>query len=141
MKTSETLKAKIREFEGYYGKPYKCPAGVWTCGYGHTKGVTAKTKCTKETAEKWLVQDLAPLEAFVSAMTKVDTQGKFDAVVDFAFNLGLGNLRSSTLYKYIQSGASTYLIQEEFRKWKYCNGKVLAGLVKRREWEAQRWTE
>lgn len=141
MKASEKLKEKIREFEGYSEKAYKCPAGVWTCGYGHTKGVTAKTKCTKMGADAWLTQDLAPIEAFVNALRKVDTQGKFDALVDFAYNLGLGNLRESTLLKYIRSGASTYCIQEEFKKWKYSNGKVLTGLVKRREWEAQRWTE
>ena len=64
-----------------------------------------------------------------------------DALVDFAYNLGVGSLRSSTLLRKIKEGASTEDIQAEFRRWVYANGKVLKGLVKRREWEASRWAE
>ena len=124
-KVSETLLKHIKKAEGYRSKAYLCPAGRYTCGYGHTKGVTRKTAC----------------ENFVNAIHNVNTQGRFDALVDFAFNVGLGNLRSSTLLKLIQRGASDKEICREFEKWVYAGGKVLDGLVERREWEAQRWCE
>ena len=141
MKASELLVGKIKEFEGYSNTAYKCAAGVWTCGYGTTKGITPTTRCTRAEAEQWLLRDLAPLEAYVNTIPEVNTQGKYDALVDFAYNLGLGNLKSSTLLRKIKAGASTEDIQEQFRRWVYAGGKVLKGLVRRREWEAQRWAE
>ena len=141
MKASELLVGKIKEFEGYSNTAYKCAAGVWTCGYGTTKGITPTTRCTRAEAEQWLLRDLAPVEAYVNTIPEVNTQGKFDALVDFAYNLGLGNLKQSTLLRKIKAGASTEDIQEQFRCWVYAGGKVLKGLVRRREWEAQRWAE
>ena len=144
---------KIKEFEGYSNTAYKCAAGVWTCGYGTTKGITPTTRCTRAEAEQWLLRDLAPVEAYlntiplggttygVEAISEVNTQGKYDALVDFAYNLGLGNLKQSTLLRKIKEGAPTGDIQEQFRRWVYADGKVLKGLVRRREWEARRWAE
>ena len=141
MKASELLVGKIKEFEGYSNTAYKCAAGVWTCGYGTTKGITPTTRCTRAEAEQWLLRDLAPVEAYVNTIPEVNTQGKFDALVDFAYNLGLVNLKQSTLLRKIKEGAPTGDIQEQFRRWVYAGGKVLKGLVRRREWEAQRWAE
>lgn len=141
MKASELLVGKIKEFEEYSNTAYKCAAGVWTCGYGHTKGVNATTRCTRGEAERWLKEDLAPVEAYVNTVPEVDTQGKFDALVDFAYNLGIGKLKSSTLLKKIRAGAPVEEIQAQFRRWVYAGGKKLKGLVKRREWEASRWAE
>ena len=141
MKASDELIKKIKEFEGYSNTAYRCSAGVWTCGYGHTSGVTATTTCTRKEAEQWLREDLAPVEAYVNTIEQVRTQGQYDALVDFAYNLGLGNLKSSTLLRKIKAGASTEDIQKQFRRWVYAGDKVLKGLVKRREWEAQRWAE
>lgn len=141
MKASEELIEKIKEFEGYSNTAYRCAAGVWTCGYGHTSGVTATTTCVKSEAERWLKEDLAPVEAYLNTISEVNTQGKFDALCSFIYNLGIGNLKQSTLLKKIKAGASTEDIQEQFRRWVYAGGKVLKGLVKRREWEAQRWAE
>lgn len=141
MKASELLVGKIKEFEGYSNTAYKCAAGVWTCGYGTTKGITPTTRCTRAEAEQWLLRDLAPVEAYVNTIPEVNTQGKFDALLSFTYNLGLGNLKSSTLLRKIKAGASTEDIQEQFRRWVYAGGKVLKGLVRRREWEAQRWAE
>ena len=88
MKASNRLIEKIKEFEGYKSKAYRCPAGVWTCGYGHTKHVTLYTSCTKAQAEQWLLDDLKPIEIFLSASKEITkTQGRFDACVDFCFNL------------------------------------------------------
>lgn len=141
MEASNLLIKKITEFEGFSNTAYRCPAGKWTCGIGHTSGVTATTTCTRKEAERWLREDLAPVEAYVNTIEQVRTQGQYDALVDFAYNLGLGNLKSSTLLRKIKAGASTEDIQEQFRRWVYAGGKVLKGLVKRREWEAQRWAE
>ena len=141
MEASDLLIKKITEFEGFSNTAYRCPAGKWTCGIGHTSGVTATTTCLKSEAEQWLKEDLAPVEAYVNTIEQVRTQGQYDALVDFAYNLGIGNLKSSTLLRKIKAGASTEDIQEQFRRWVYVGGKVLKGLVKRREWEAQRWAE
>lgn len=141
MEASSTLIEKIKEFEGFSNTAYTCPAGVWTCGYGHTKGVTALTRCTREEAEKWLRQDIAPTVKYVNTIPEIDTQGKFDAVVDFIYNLGVGNFQSSTLYKKIKTKAKTSEIVAEFNRWVYAGKKKLPGLVKRRAWESQRWQE
>lgn len=141
MEASDLLIKKITEFEGFSNTAYRCPAGKWTCGIGHTSGVTATTTCTRKEAEQWLKEDLAPVEAYVNTIEQVRTQGQYDALVDFAYNLGLGNLKSSTLLHKIKAGASTEDIQEQFRRWVYAGSKVLKGLVRRREWEAQRWAE
>ena len=141
MKASESLVQKIKEFEGFSNTAYKCAGGVWTCGFGTTKDITPTTRCTRSEAEQWLLRDIAPIEAYLNTIEQVRTQGQYDALVDFAYNLGLGNLKSSTLLRKIKEGASTEDIQEQFRRWVYAGGKVLKGLVKRREWEAQRWAE
>lgn len=141
MRISEKALNKLEEFEGFSNTAYLCPAGKWTCGIGHTSGVTPTTHCTRTEAEQWLREDLAPVEAYLNTIPEVNTQGKFDALCSFIYNLGIGNFKSSTLLRKIKAGASTEDIQEQFRRWVYAGGKVLKGLVRRREWEAQRWTE
>lgn len=141
MKASEQLIKKIKEFEGFSSTAYTCAGGVATIGYGHTRGVRINDRCTKSEAEQWLREDLAPIEAYVSSIPEIDTQGKADSVIDFCFNLGTGNFKSSTLLKKIKACAPTEEIQAQFRRWVYAGGKKLKGLVKRREWEAQRWAE
>ena len=92
MRVSNVLIDKIKQLEGYRAKAYRCPASVWTCGYGHTKGVTARTVCDKAKAEVWLRADLEPIEVFLSAIPEIcKTQGRFDACADFCFNVGIGN--------------------------------------------------
>ena len=141
MKASDLLIGKIKEFEGFSNTAYRCAAGVWTCGFGTTKGITATTRCTRQEAERWLMEDLAPIEAYLNTIPEVDTQGRFDACADFCYNLGLGAFKDSTLLKKIKAGAPTAEIQAEFRRWVYAKGKKLKGLVRRREWEAGRWAE
>lgn len=123
MEASDLLIKKITEFEGFSNTAYRCPAGKWTCGIGHTSGVTATTTCTRKEAEQWLKEDLAPVEAYVNTIEQVRTQGQYDALVDFAYNLGLGNLKSSTLLRKIKAGASTEDIQEQFRRWVYAGAR------------------
>lgn len=142
MKVSDILIDKLKQLEGYQAKAYRCPAGVWTCGYGHTKGVTARTVCDKAKAEEWLRSDLAPIESFLSAIPEIcKTQGRFDACADFCFNVGINAFRSSTLLKRIRRKESVAAIQAEFLKWVYAGGRPLEGLKARRRWEAARWAE
>ena len=141
MKASDLLISNIKEFEGFSSTAYMCAGGVVTIAWGHTSGVKITDRCTKSEGERWLREDLAPIEALLNSIPEINTQGRFDACADFCFNLGIGNFKSSTLLKKIKAGASIEDIQAEFRRWVYAGGKVLKGLVKRRKWEAGRWAE
>lgn len=141
MKASQILIEKIKEFEGLRLKAYKDSVGVLTIGYGHTKNVKSGMTITQQTAKMFLKQDLEPLERSITELGICTTQGQFDAIIDFCFNLGLTKFKGSTLYKYIKAKKAETMIQRQFRAWVYAGGKVLPGLVKRRDWEAKRWTE
>lgn len=132
MNISETGIQLIKKFEGCSLKAYKCPAGIWTIGYGHTSGVKEGQTITKKEAEAYLKQDLTTFETLVSNLVTVAiNQNQFDALVSFCYNLGPGNLRSSTLLKRINAGDFNGAA-EEFDRWIYAGGKKLSGLVKRR---------
>ena len=143
-RASDTLISKLKEFEGLRLVAYKpTKAERWyTIGYGHCAGdVKAGMRITEEKAEELLKRDLFFVEKFINGISKVKTQGQFDALVSFAYNVGVGNLKKSTLLKKIMHDAPTQEIQREFMKWVYSGGKQLDGLVKRRRWEAERWAE
>ena len=139
MKSSELLLNKIIDFEGCKLTAYKCPAGVWTIGVGHTKGVKQGQTISEAQAISLLKGDLLPCENYVNNLGVCKTQAEFDAIVDFAFNLGTAALGRSTLLKYIRQGKPEQYIRGEFAKWVKSGGKTLAGLVKRRAWEADRY--
>ena len=139
MKSSELLLNKIIEFEGCKLTAYKCPAGVWTIGVGHTKGVKQGQTITEAQAMSLLKGDLLPCENYVNNLGVCKTQAEFDAIVDFAFNLGTAALGRSTLLKYIRAKKPEQYIREEFAKWVNSKGMRLKGLVIRRQWEADRF--
>ena len=147
MKASNKLIQAIKGFEGLRLKAYKDSKGVATIGWGHTQGVKLGQVITQAKAEEFLEHDLWVASRFPTTIAKIDTQGKFDAVVDFIFNLGVAKFKTSTLYRKILAGAPTKDIQEEFRRWVYATNEKtgakekLPGLVKRRDWEALRWAE
>ena len=128
----------IKSFEGLRLEAYLCPAGVWTIGYGHTKGVKKGMKITKEKADELLMEDLQEFQKGVEKLTSrvklIDNQ--FSALVSFAFNLGLGNLENSTLLKKVNRNPNDETIRNEFMKWIYAGGKPLEGLKRRRKHEA-----
>lgn len=137
MKTSEKGKALIKKYEGCRLKAYKCPAGVLTIGYGHTNNVRADDVITQAEADKLLDIDIAIKEKEVNSVLKVPvTQGQYDALVSFTFNLGIGNLKKSTLLRLVNQGKYKNA-SNEFSRWVYAGGKVLAGLVKRRNEEKE----
>jgi lysozyme len=136
VKASETCIAFIKQFEGLRLDAYQCSAGVWTIGYGHTgKGVVPGVRIDEAEAEALLRYDVEKFERGVAELVTVPlSQNQFDALVCFAFNLGLGALRSSTLLRKLNDmdklGAA-----EEFLRWVYAGGKKLKGLETRRQAE------
>ena len=142
LRVSNLLIQKLKEFEGLSLVAYKPTKAErwWTIGYGHSAGdVRQGMRITEKKAEELLKRDLYFVEKFVNGIPKVRTQGQFDALVSFTYNVGVGKLKSSTLLKKIMHDAPTAEIQREFMKWVYSGGKKLDGLMKRRRWEAKRW--
>jgi lysozyme len=120
------------ESEGCRLVAYQDSVGVWTIGYGHTQGVHAGMTCTQAQAEVWLREDIMSAIADVNRLVKVPlTQGEFDALVDFDFNLGGGALRGSTLLRLLNAGDHASAA-EQFERWDKAGGHVLAGLLRRR---------
>lgn len=135
MKISERGLELIRHFEGFRANPYKCQAGVWTIGYGHTKGVTAETlPITATLAEGYLREDVQWAEKSVQRLVKKYTQPQFDALVSFVFNLGGGALQRSSLRARLNRG-DVQGAAEEFLKWVWAGGAKRKGLVIRRKAE------
>jgi lysozyme len=122
-------------FEGFYPKPYICPAGYWTIGYGHLCSKD-HTPITKGQAELYLAQDLQ--DALVGTLTLcpglVINDRWLGAMVDFVFNLGFGRLRASTLRRKINQGAWDE-VPFQLSRWVYGGGIKLRGLVLRRQAE------
>lgn len=138
---TDLLIHKLMEMEGLRLDAYVDAAGVWTIGYGHTKNVRQGDKISEYWAKELLMQDVAEVEREVKALGVAKTQGQFDALVSFAFNLGIGNLKRSTLLKCIREGRSMREIKRQFMRWVVAGGKRLKGLERRRAWEVKRFFE
>ncbi|MDY3586903.1 lysozyme [Enterobacter asburiae] len=140
MQTSEKGIALIKQFEGCKLTAYQDSVGVWTIGYGWTQPVDGKPiragmTIKQETAERLLKTGLVSYESDVSRLVKVGlTQGQFDALVSFTYNLGARSLSTSTLLRKLNAGDYTGAA-EEFLRWNKAGGKVLTGLTRRREAE------
>ena len=131
----------LKFFEGCRLTAYQDSVGVWTIGYGHTKGVHAGMSITQEEAEQMLLTELEEYEGYVEKYVTVPlTQNQFDALVVWVYNLGPTNFRNSTLLKELNSGNYT-AAGKEITRWNKAGGKVLAGLVRRREAEAKLFNE
>ena len=144
MRMSAAGLAVVKEFEGLRLKAYKCPAAVWTVGYGHTSAagnpiVTPDLVISNDEAEQILERDMVQYEDGVRKFVKVElTQNQFDALVDFAYNAGVGALQKSTLLKKVNAGKFDE-VPAEFMKWTKGGGKELPGLVRRRRAEVKLW--
>lgn len=131
----------IKYFEGFHSKPYLCPAGVATIGFGSTRGKNGKrirlnaAHITKEEGEKLLQRDVKAAENAIKRLIKVEiNENELSALCSFVYNLGSGNLQSSTLRSKLNRGDYEGA-SREFPKWRKAAGKVLKGLVIRREME------
>lgn len=124
-------------FEGNILGAYKDQRGVWTIGYGHTAGVYPGMTITQQEAEAFLAADVGAASACVNgAVTVRLTQAQFDALVDFAFNVGITNFRHSTLLRDVNAGHFPEAVAQ-FRLWDHCGGVVDDGLLRRRKAEAR----
>ncbi|EMG7937969.1 lysozyme [Enterobacter hormaechei] len=140
MQISEKGIGLIKEFEGCKLRAYQDSVGVWTIGYGWTQSVDGKQiragmTIKQETAERLLKTGLVSYESDVSRLVKVGmTQGQFDALVSFTYNLGTRSLSTSTLLRKLNAGDYAGAA-DEFLRWNKAGGKVLNGLTRRREAE------
>ena len=137
MQISETSPDLTKVYEGVKPEAYRAPAGMWTLAYGHTGDFEEGQTITEEEAEELLRQDVAFAEDAVTDFVEGDlTQGQFDALVCFVFNIGVGAFRESTLLRLLNQGDSEGAA-EQFLRWNKAGGKVLAGLTRRREAERE----
>jgi lysozyme len=141
MKVSDILLEKLMEMEGCRLAAYRDAAGRPTIGYGHTEGVSMGDRISLQQAKAWLRQDVEAVMRQVRALHVARTEAQLEALTSFAFNVGIGRLRSSTLLKVIRQGGSKAAIQREFKRWVYADGRKLRGLERRRAWEAKRFFE
>lgn len=140
MKLSDNGLIAIERFEGLRLHAYHDAVGVLTIGYGSTgKHVHPGMSIPEEYADKLLRSDVARFEDAVTAMVKVDlTQGQYDALVSFAFNLGAHALHGSSLLRYLNQGKYNRAA-DEFHKWNHAGHHELAGLTRRRAEEKERF--
>ena len=137
MKISDEGFDLIKHFEGCELEAYKCAAGVWTIGYGHTKDVQEGDVWNKEKAEFMLWRELEDeYEVYVNDLVTVPiNQSQFDALVSWVYNLGPANLKNSTMLKKLNAGEYEE-VPSQMKKWNKANGKVLEGLIRRRAAES-----
>jgi lysozyme len=142
MKTSQQGLELIKRYEGLRLKPYRCPAGLWTIGYGHLIGNGSvlpdnwNRAFSVEEANALLVKDVIRFERGVTRYCPVKlSQGQFDALVSFSFNLGLGTLQRSSLRQKVNRGDMDGA-RKVLLKYNKAGGKVLKGLDLRRKAEA-----
>ena len=141
MKVSQDCVELVKHFEGFEDTAYLCPANVWTIGYGRTRNVKEGDRITEPQAERDLLEELEEFKHQVLNSVKVELkQNELDALTSWTYNLGVGNLNSSTLLKKLNTGDKES-VPSEMLRWNKAGGEVLAGLTKRREAEAELWAK
>jgi lysozyme len=143
MEVNKAGRDLIKQFEGCKLKAYRCPALLWTIGYGNTfyeDGTKVKEGdvITQARAEELLNNIVDAFAKQVDVLVKSNvTANNFSAIVSFAFNVGMGNFRKSTLLRKVNANPKDPSISAEFKKWVRANDRVMQGLVRRREAEAK----
>jgi lysozyme len=131
----------VEAHEGLRLTAYKCPAGIWTIGYGHTNGVKENDTCTPEQAVVWLENDLIDAEKAVEHLVTVPlTDNQFAALVSFVFNIGAGKFAGTTLLRKLNERGYA-IVPAYLKAWIFGGGKQLPGLVARRAAEAELWAK
>lgn len=136
--TSSAGLGLIRRFESFSPTVYLCPAGKRTIGYGHVirDSNLLYSRLSREQAEALLIEDLAPVEIYLSAVFPNLNQNQFDALASFCFNVGLGAFEKSTLFSRLKAG-DLVGAASQLPRWVHANGQALPGLVKRRAAERE----
>lgn len=138
MRISAEGLALVKRFEGFRSAPYRCPAGVWTIGYGTTHGITKDTvPITEEAAGRMLEYDLNEIGGVVGKYLPELPQNRSDAVLSFCYNVGVEAFAESGLCAAIRRNPDDVdSVRKEFMRWVHAKGEVLPGLVARRKAEA-----
>jgi lysozyme len=132
--------ALTKSFEGRKYKAYRDQVSVWTCGDGHTFGVGPSTVCDDALADQWLEEDTRDAAAAVNRLVTTPlSQGEFDALVDFVFNLGAHAFAESTMLEFLNAG-NHIRAAGQFERWDHAGGVVVAGLLRRRVAEKLEFT-
>ena len=136
MKTSEDGLQRLEDYEGIRYVAYKCSAGIWTIGVGHTgPEVVEGLRATPEQVDAWLREDVVEAEDAINRLVKVPLkQNQFDALVSFVYNVGAGAFSKSTMLRKLNAGDYAGAANE-FPRWINAGGKPVEGLRRRREAE------
>lgn len=141
MKISPRGISLIKRHEGCRLQAYKCPAGVWTIGIGHTGDVQPGQEIDEEEAEALLQMDVETTYDALADLVDVDlNQNEFDALVSFVFNVGRDAFKNSTLLRLLNQD-QRYPAAQQFLRWVHAGREVLPGLVRRREEERSLFLE
>ena len=136
MEISQEGLSLIKKVEGCKLQSYKCAAGVWTIGYGSTNGIEEGMEISQERADMLLLEDVEVFEKAVNELVEVPLeQNQFDSLISWTFNLGPTNLKNSTLLK-VLNNKNYDEVPTQIKRWNKAGGKVLQGLIRRREAEA-----
>lgn len=136
MKPSQACVDLVKEFEGFRSEAYLCPAGVWTVGYGTTENVHPGDVVNRQEAEELLMNDLIEASRAVDDLVDVPiNQQQFDALTSLIYNIGREAFRNSTLLRLLNGGKGVHEVGTQFLRWVRGGGKVLPGLIRRREAE------
>jgi len=136
MQISKTGTELLKHFEGCELKAYQDSVGVWTIGYGHTKGIYEGLEITQSEAEKMLQDELPEYEGYITdKVVPMLQQHEYDALVCWVYNLGPTNLSSSTLLKRLNAGEFKD-VPFQMKRWDKAGGQPLLGLTRRRNAEA-----
>jgi lysozyme len=135
MRYSKSALKVTETFEACRCTAYQDEGGVWTIGFGHTRDVLPGMQCTPMQAEAWLLEDISTAEQAVNRFVYASlTQGEFDALVDFVFNVGVRAFSESTMLKLLN--VQNYMgAANELQKWCHVSGHECAGLLRRRQAE------
>jgi lysozyme len=135
MKLSKGGAELIKKYEGCRLKAYKCPAGIWTIGFGHTGNIKEGQTISQAEVDRLFDKDVQKFVDGINNVVKVElNQNQFDALVSFTYNCGIGSLQKSTLLEYVNKKQFDKA-SVEFDKWNKGGGIVLQGLVRRRNEE------
>ena len=142
MRTTDRLITDLKVMVELRLTAYRDEAGVLTIGYGHRgPDIEVGDRISEYWAKELLEEDVAHVAMAVKELRVARTEGQLDALVSLTLSIGIEELKQSTLLRVIRARGSKADIKREFKRWVYCQGKVLPGLVKRREWESKRFFE
>jgi lysozyme len=127
----------IKRYEGFRLAAYKCPAGIWTIGYGRTAGVKPGDVTTVAKEEAYLLTEITKIDLFLNkVVVPHQTPQQMAALISFVYNIGQSAFASSTMLKLINADKPATEVAQQFARWNKANGKVLKGLTTRRAEEA-----